>query len=453
MTNKIDLNLEELNTELQYFCTYFIAWLSNIRELPVIPPQLEKLYSDFQEFALLNQGFGLKNTVHEFIEKIVPGFANTAGPRAFPWVIGGVTPAAFIGALYQIMYGQINMVSGASIAPKLEMKTIKLLLDLFNLSREPFEGILTIGTTASNIVALAFARQKLGEQLGINISQVRMRNLPEFAIFSACPHVSTNKALENLLRNSIAKAKIVIASAATVNAADFDNFKEVSMLCRQYNAWLHVDGAFGLFARCVESYFSLTVGIEYAHSITADAHKWLNVPYDCGILFIRKKYKHALISSFSTASNYISTDLDEPMNKGLENFRALRALPVWMSLKTYSRYGYAELIKRNCNFAKQAASLITNNLDYGLLAPVRLNVVLFRGKGIKHNIDNLALLKKINETGEIFITGTTYKNLPALRIAVCNWQTTRENNLAAIEDGLSQGIRAYKQQYSISMEK
>ncbi|HSX03625.1 MAG TPA: aminotransferase class I/II-fold pyridoxal phosphate-dependent enzyme [Rhabdochlamydiaceae bacterium] len=468
--NQITLNTKELENQLNDFRDRLMIWFKEIREHPVINPNLDKLIDAFKEDRLNQTGIGLTNAVNEFIKRIIPGLANTAGPRAFPWVLGGVTPAALVGAIYQIMYDQINMVSGASIAPKFETETIHLLLDLMNLSRKEFVGTLTTGATASNLCALASARQWCGEQSGLNISQEGIYSSSKIEVYSASPHASIGKslsvigmgrhiipvatlsnreaidvsALETLLKKATQKAKIIVASAGTVNTGDFDNLKDVAALCQRYNAWLHVDGAFGLFARCTDQYAALVSGVELADSITCDGHKWLNVPYDCGILFVRKKHKRLLIATFSTVADYMGTASDEPMNKGVENSRALRALPVWMTLKAYGQSGYNELVVRNCQFAQEIGKLISSGKDYQLITPVKLNIVLFKGIDIDTTEKNTNLIKQINATGKIFITPSSYNKKPALRIAVCNWQTTLADDLNSVYTALKEGMTNYK---------
>ncbi len=427
----ITFDPNELSKLLSNYCIDLLKWLEKIRDLPVTPPDLETQIAALNEPSLPDTGQGLSATVSEFKSRIAPGLSNTAGPRAFPWVIGGVTPAALLGALYQIQFDPINMVSGASIGPKFENETINLLLDLFQLSRENFTGTLTTGATASNLSGLACARQWWGLQHDVNIAEIGMNNLPIMEVYAACPHASIDKALSilgcgrnNLIRvrclpnreaidlaslthhlsQSSAKAKIVIASAGTVNTADFDSLREISALCRKHNAWLHVDAAFGLFAKCHPQFAALADGIELADSITTDAHKWLNVPYDCGIFFLKKAHKPHLVATFSSVADYMSQAADEPMNKGIENSRSLRALSVWMTLKAYGHEGYSDLIARNCAFANAVAALIRESHDYELLAPVRLNIALFRAKNITSSAENAQLIKHINATDKIFIT-------------------------------------------------
>lgn len=469
--SSIAFNKAELGRLLGAFTTDVLGFYESSREHPVTPPDLAARIAALSEAPLSTDGLGLEGATTALKKEILPGLAHTAGPRAFPWVIGGVTPAAFVGALYQVLYDQINMVSGASIGPKLETETIKLLLDLFGLPREIFEGNFTTGATASNICALATARQWWGEQHGVNIATDGMLGLPPVEVYSASPHASVPKALgilgmgrkslqliptitdreavdiaalETALARSTAVAKIVVASAGTVNTGDFDDIARVREICSKYNAWLHVDAAFGLFAQCSARYRDLIAGIETADSITADGHKWLNVPYDCGMLFVRSTHKRQQVAAFSSIADYMSKAADEPMNKGIENSRALRALPAWVSLKAYAHKGYEELVEQNCAFAQEAATMIAHLGTYALLAPVRLNIVLFQGLGIHSSEENAKLVQAINATGKIFITSTVYAGKPALRIAVCNWQTNIAEDLAAVCEALTEGMTAYQ---------
>lgn len=460
-----------LDKLLDDFRNDVINFYNTIREQSVIPTDLAIQVEGFVELPLSLNGCGLNLATKALKKDILPGLAYTAGPRSFPWVVGGTTPAAFMGALYQVLYDQINMVSGASIGPKLEHETIKLLMDLFGLSRKFFDGNFTTGATASNISALAIARQWWGEQYGVNIATEGMTALPPCEIYSGSPHASISKALsilgmgrknlilvpllkkqeainiaalEEYLVKSKAKAKIIVASAGTVNTGDFDDLIKIKELCIKYNAWLHVDAAFGLFASCSERYSKLIKGIEAADSITADGHKWLNVPYECGMLFIKKEHKKHQIHTFSSIADYMSKSADEPLNKGIENSRKLSAISVWASLKAYGRSGYSELVERNCAFAKEAADMINNMSEYEILSPVKLNIVLFKAKIIQKSEENQKLLQEINATGKIFITSTIYNNNPALRIAVCNWQTDSQLDLPAVYEALTDGINSYK---------
>ena len=187
-------------------------------------------------------------------------------------------------------------------------------------------------------------------------------------------------------------------------------------------------------------------GIEEADSITFDCHKWPNIAYDNGVLFINQKHTQHQLSVFNSSAIYMSQVPDEPMNKGIENSRALRALPVWVSLQAYGREGYTELVEANCQFAEAVSKLISEIDAYEVLAPVHLNIVLFRGRNIVDITEHQKLVAAINATGKIFITGTSWLKQPAMRIAVCNWQTSIELDLSAVKEALLQGFTHYMKQ-------
>ena len=208
---------------------------------------------------------------------------------------------------------------------------------------------------------MALARQWCGHKVNKNIALDGWLNIDfPLMIFASTPHASLIKgmgilgigqknyqkiptlinresmdteSLENSLKSSTTPMKIVVASCGTVNSGDFDNLKEISKICKKYNAWLHIDAAFGIFAKCSDQYKHLAKGLKHADSITADAHKWLNVPYDCGILLT--KHIKLLQETCGVSAPYLQ-ELEEIPNfstLGIENSRRFRALPVWMTLK------------------------------------------------------------------------------------------------------------------------
>ena len=467
---KIKQDLGQMRALLGEFSERFLEHQRTIHEQPVVPVNLDELIEAFKGQQLSAEGYGMEQMHERLKAEVMPGLSNTAGPRAFPWLVGGVTPAAFIGALYQLMFDQINMVRGASIGPDLEAESINMLLELFDLPVDEFTGVFTTGATASNLSGLASARQWCGHNCGVDVANDGLSGSKPIKVFAGSIHSSITKAQSVLgfgrnalklvgtmkdreaidlvaLEKALSAAgdgveKIVVASAGTVNSADFDNIVAVAALCETYKAWLHVDAAFGLFARCSPEYAHQARGIELADSVTCDGHKWLNVPYDCGFFFIRKKNERCLTETFNASAAYLSGSAAEPMNRGVENSRALR-LPVWATLTAYGREGYRELVERNCAFAKKVAEFVEKDEELELLTPTKLNVVLFRSKSITDTSDNAKLVAAINGTGKLFLTPTVYKGEPALRVAVCNWQTTEDEDLALTIVGLKEGMATY----------
>ena len=236
------------------------------------------------------------------------------GRGSFHFVIGGTTPAA-LGAdwlattLDQMVYAWV----ASPLATRLEQISLKWLQDLFWLPQS-WQGVMTTGATMANFVCLAAARQWYGERLGVDVAEQGLGKLPELNIFSSgIIHPSDVKvlsmlgmgrasvqrlaandtgefdleALEQALKKLKGKPAIIIAVAGEPNAGMFDPIDRLADLAAEYGAWLHVDGAFGLFAALSPEHAGLVRGVERAHSAAVDGHKWLNVPYDCGFAFVQ----------------------------------------------------------------------------------------------------------------------------------------------------------------------
>jgi glutamate/tyrosine decarboxylase-like PLP-dependent enzyme len=254
---------------------------------------------------LPDQGIGATATLRLFQENFADKITNSAGPRYFGFVVGGSTPAAVAGDWLVSAYDQNPFGSNNSIAPQIERQAIHFLKQLFGLDDE-FFGAFVTGATMSNFTNLAVARQWIGEQRGVDFSWDGLTATSPIKVLSASPHISTYKALSMLGigKKSVIKIKmlpdrealdiwdlqyhleklkepvIVVANAGTVDTVDFDDLEAIGQLKRKYKFWLHVDAAFGGFAACSPKFSHYLKGINYADSITVDAHKWLNVPYD-----------------------------------------------------------------------------------------------------------------------------------------------------------------------------
>jgi glutamate/tyrosine decarboxylase-like PLP-dependent enzyme len=227
---------------------------------------------------------------------------------------------------------------------------------------------------------------------------------------------------------------IVVANAGTVNTVDFDDLEAIGKLKRKYNFWMHVDGAFGGFAGCSEKYEHLTKGINQADSITIDAHKWLNVPYDSAMHFTRHRTLQGKV--FQNQAAYLGgDDLSEDfLHYTPENSRRFRALPAWFTLLAYGKAGYREIVERNCALA----SLLGRHLDqsplFRLLAPVKMNVVCFTLTKPRLSMTGVQdFLDRIRDDGRAFFTATLYHGVPAIRAAISNWQTEEKDILTAFQ--------------------
>lgn len=391
---------------------------------------------------------------------------RSSAPRYFGFVTGGVTPAALGADLLVPFLDQNVATERHSIAAYIETLALAQVLDLLMLPRDVYQGVLVTGTSAANLVCLAGARQWCGKQAGYDIAKSGMSGAPYITVFAANPHSSVIKAMgllgfgqtniqtipalvgrEAIDTDALSAAmaacntpgKIVVASAGTVNTGDFDDLKRVADICKSHNAWLHVDGAFGAFARTMPKYQHLGKGIENADSLSVDGHKWLNLPYDCGLAFSRHMDQQE--TSFSADAPYVPMDGTLPafMNRGVEQSRRYRALPLYLSLAAYGKSGFREIFEANCAFTKQLADWIDTSDDYERLAEPYLNIVCFRGKFAPEDADqrNRDLLNAINGSGHVFMTPTTYDGKFSYRLAASNWQTGPDN-LEVVTKTLSQ---------------
>ncbi|MBB3062780.1 pyridoxal phosphate-dependent decarboxylase family protein [Microbulbifer rhizosphaerae] len=401
---------------------------------------------DLPSGLLPEQGVGSEKTLDHFREELLPYLSASAGPRYWGFVTGGATPAALLGDWLSSVTDQNLSIAGDSIAPAVEVQVLDWLRQLFQLP-ETFSGSLTSGATSANLLGILCGRQFAGEAQGIDVAASGLAGTL-IHVFSACPHASSLKglaiaglgrdslmsvacepdsekmslsALEYALSASGSPGKIVLASAGTVTGTDFDDLSAIADLCQKHRAWLHVDGAFGIFSRLLEDKRNWTDGLERADSITCDGHKWLNVPYDSGIFLT--PHTRLLEQVLSVSSPYLVNDSALPsfMNRGVENSRRFRALPIWFSLQAYGRAGVEEMVAGNCQQAARLADWLEASPDYELLTPCKLNVVVFRPA----NVDDLTgWLKRVNATGTVFVTPGRWQGTDAVRAAFSNWSTT-----------------------------
>ncbi|KAI4195948.1 MAG: hypothetical protein LQ350_006882 [Teloschistes chrysophthalmus] len=464
--------------------------------------------------TLPEQGHGVEKTTSHILDDLTPALTGQAlSPRYFGLVTGGVTPAARVAESVVSLYDQNVCVHlpDSSIATTIEDRALTLLLELLDLSPREWQGrTFTTGATASNIVGLACGREyvvnKAIRSRGRRNESHGPETVGELGLLAACqaagitniqvlttlPHSSLKKAssivglgrdcfhrvskredgLEfdlDLLEHHMKRpqtASIVVISCAEVNTGRFathgvDDVNALRSLCDQYGAWLHVDAAFGLFARVLEpsEEFNLVrrgaEGLELADSIAGDAHKLLNVPYDCGFFFSRHADLAQQVFQNPNASYLQSGDsgpnqIQSPLNIGLENSRRFRALPVYGTLISYGRLGYRHMLQRQIRFARLVAQYLFEHPDFDLL-PEDLDdkativeriyiIVLFRGRD---DALNSTLVKLLNSTSQLYVSGTTWQGRPACRIAVANWQVHPERELAMIQATFVQALEIW----------
>lgn len=423
-----------------------------------LPPG--RLIADIEQRDLPITGIGAAKTIQLFEEAYADKIANSAGPSYFGFVTGGSTPAAVAGDWLVSTYDQNAAGSNDSVAPHIERQTIHFIKQLLGYDAGYFGSFVT-GATMSNFLNLAVARQWVGEQRGIDFSNDGMTATP-VQVLSATAHSSIFKSLSMLGigRKNLIKLKtlpgreaadvadlekhlgiingpvIVVANAGTVNTVDFDDLAAIGALKKKYNFWMHVDAAFGGFAGCSDLYKHYVTGINHADSITVDAHKWMNVPYDGAMQFTRHKEIQSKV--FQNQAAYLGPVGEEFFHYTPENSRRFRALPAWFTLMAYGHDGHREIVERNCTLAALLGERITHSRYFKLLAPVRMNVVCFTLQQKDLSMATIQqFLNNVRDDGRAFFTPTMYQGEPAIRAAVSNWLTTEkeiETAFCALEE-------------------
>jgi glutamate/tyrosine decarboxylase-like PLP-dependent enzyme len=442
-----DFAVPALELVLDYARTY-------LTELdgPVRQPGADEAAASF-DGRLPEEGVGTLAAVRQLLERGPEAHVRSGGPRFFHWVIGGSTPSALAADWLACLLDQNAGAWDASpLATQLETTSLGWLKDLFGLPAD-WGGVLTTGATTANFTALAAARQWWGEHHGVDVAARGLAGLPPTRVLtSGFVHVASLKALamlgigrehvtccsadetgrvdlgalERELRQLGGAPAIVIANAGEVNAGRFDPIAAMSELAREHGAWLHVDGAFGLFARVSPKTAALADGVERADSVIADGHKWLNVPHDCGFAFVRDT--RLLTSVFSAAASYLPDD-DVYVFRSPELSRRARSLAVWATLAATGRSGYRELVERCLTIAAHVARRVDEADDFELLAPAPLNIVCFRyrPRGVRaEQLDdlNLAIGRAVLKDGRVYVGTTREANAVAFRPAFVNFRTT-----------------------------
>ena len=402
--------------------------------------------------SLPEAGDGTLAALTDLIAAARDGATRSTGPRFFHFVMGGVTPAA-LGAdwltstLNQSVYNWVS----SPFASRVEQVALAWMKDLFGIPAE-WSAVMTSAATTANVVGLAAARRWWGLRHGVDVDEHGMAGLPEIPIYGTpFLHASAVKAagilglgrsrprivapaeLEAALVALEGKPAIVIATAGDVNTGCFDPIRQMSALTRRHGAWLHVDGAFGLYAAVSPLTRHLVDGIDSADSVAVDGHKWLNAPYDTGFAFVRDPAVHA--GAFSTSAAYLGTEaLARPVfgNLAAELSRRARAIPVWATLRAYGRDGYRAMVERHLSLAQRVARQVDEAPDLERLADVPLNIVCFRFRppdGDESELDeiNRRLGEMVLEDGRVYFGTTVYEGKVAFRPAIVNWRTTEKD--------------------------
>jgi glutamate/tyrosine decarboxylase-like PLP-dependent enzyme len=455
---------ELVHDALEYAAADARRYLQDLDSHRVLDPGAEAAVQGWSD-PMPEEGDGALAAVAELGARGLDAATRSSGPRFFHFVMGGGTPAALAADWMTSTYDQVAFGWASSpLAARLEQVAVDWLRQLFELPGE-FGGALTSGATMANFVGLAAARNWWAERQGTDVEEAGLAGLPAPAILtSGYIHPSAVQAIgmlglgrgniEKLARDDAGRLDrdalerrlgeldgpaIIVGNAGEVNAGDFDPIEALADLAAEHGAWLHVDGAFGLFARLTPEASHLAAGVERADSVIADGHKWLNVPYDCGFAFVRGAER--LPRSFNVGAPYLPSPDDPRPNPGFltpENSRRARGLPIWATLRAYGRSGHREMVERHLALARRLGERVDAAPQLQRLAEVKLNIVCFRARPdgmAEDGLDDLnrALGDDLLRDGRVFAGTTTYEGKVAFRPAIVNWRT-REGDVDLLVD-------------------
>lgn len=381
-----------------------------------------------------------------------PATVTITGGRYFGFVNGGTLPASLGASWLVSAWDQNSCLRAMSpVVAEIEEITLRWVCEALGLPADLQGGFVTCATTA-NFTALATARQALLARQGWNVAEDGMFGAPEIkVVVGEEVHASIQKALNMAgfgqkrvtvvpsdeqgrmradLLPRLDQNTLVCIQAGNVNTGAFDPAREICRQAREQGAWVHVDGAFGLWAAASPKYKYLVEGFELADSWATDAHKWPNSNYDCGILLVRDGA--ALRAAMNISAAYLTAGARrEPMHHTPESSRRARAVELWAGLKSLGRVGLAELIERTCAHARRFAEGL-REAGYEVLNDVVVNQVLVSFGTAEKTRE---VICRIQEDGTCWCGGTVWKGKTAMRISVSSWATTSadvEKSLAAI---------------------
>ena len=395
-----------------------------------------------------------------------PGLVGSAGPRYFGFVVGGGVPGALAADWLTSAWDQnAGLYALSPAASVVEEVAAGWLLDLFGLPRESSVGFVT-GATMANFTAIAAARHALLADVGWKVEEDGLFGAPPIAVVTSDEsHVTIFAALQmaglgrtrvhrvptddqgrmraDALVETLARLEgptLVCAQAGNVNTGSFDPLPEIVATVRaRPSTWLHIDGAFGLWAAAAPGLRDRVAALDGADSWTTDSHKWLNVPYDSGLVIVRDAAAHHGAMALG-AAYYVETSGAErdPYNWVPESSRRARGFAVYAALRSLGRDGLAAMLDGTAAIARRMAESLQGAPGVTILNDVVLNQVLVRfetpgGDATASDAFTRAVIAAVQADGTCWLGGTTWHGMAAMRISVSNWSTNEADADRSVE--------------------
>jgi len=410
---------------------------------------------------LANDGVPAAQVVADLVQDVEGGILGSAGGRFFGWVIGGSLPAAlaadWLTSAWDQNSGHHTCGPAAAVVEEVAGKWLKEILRLP--SHASFA--LVTGCQMAHVTCLAAARHAVLAKRGWDLEKQGLYGAPPIRIVTSdkrhetfdravrllglglaqVEYVPANSdgqlpadALEQTLKGRSTEPTIVLLQAGDVNTGKYDSFETLVPIAKHHGAWVHVDGAFGLWAAACERYRQLVKGVEEADSWATDGHKWLNVPYDCGYAFVADAEAHR--SSMTSRAAYLNHDGDarDQLDWTPEWSRRARAFPTYAALRQLGRSGVQDLVERCCKHAHDLVMEIGGLPGAEVVSEPVINQGLVRfldpssnATDADHDRRTEEVIACILASGEAFFGGTTWQGRRAMRVSVTGWLTSDED--------------------------
>lgn len=415
---------------------------------------------------LPTSGLDATKVIDELVADVAGGIVGSAGGRFFGWVIGGALPAALAADWLTATWDQnAARVTGGAAVAVIEEVCGTWLKEILGLPPTASFALVT-GTQMAHATCLAAARHALLARHGWDVERDGLAGAPRLRILTSTEH---HRSLERAVRllglgtrslvelpadacgrlspatlsQALAEQPdaptIVVLQAGDLNIGAYDPFASLIPMAHHANAWIHVDGAFGLWAQASPSYRHLLNGVEQADSWVADGHKWLNTPYDCGYAFVAHAEAHR--GSMAQQASYVvhAEEARDPSDWNPEWSRRGRGVATYAALRQLGRDGVADLIDRCCHHAHTLVTQIGSLPGAEVVWAPQINQGLVRFLDARpdatqahHDLRTDAVIARIAASGEAFFSGTTWRGQRCMRVSVCNWQTSEHDVARAI---------------------
>ncbi len=458
-------------TVLEQTLGHALRYLDNLEHEPVAPrASLSDLRRRFAR-PLPQQGLSADQVISELVNDAAGGIVGSAGGRFFGWVIGGSVPAALAADWLTSTWDQNAALYAAGPAEAvIEEVCGAWLKDLLGLPSTASFALVT-GCQMAHVTCLAAARNSILSQRGWDVERQGLTGAPRIRILTGdqkhgtidraarllgvgtdaiigLPVDNDGRLMPETLENAIDRdtPTIVVLQAGDLNIGAFDSFTELIPLAQRHRAWVHIDGAFGLWAAASPAHAHLLKDASLADSWATDGHKWLNVPFDCGYAFVAHPNVHRASTSYRASYLVHDDNARDQMDWTPEWSRRGRGVATYAAIRQLGRSGIADLVARTCGYAHALVTRVGALPGAELVWKPQINQGLVRFLDPKsgatdadHDRRTDAIIGAILKSGEAFFGGTTWRGKRCMRVSVCNWQTDDadvDRAVAAVKNAL-----------------